>query len=151
MKKEATSAYAAGIGRTIGIQVQDYVNEFFAQLETFKDRKQPNMGNAGKSIAYVKKGKDGNLSSIKVGLKRLRAGNAVIDSLKSIKFNNVQAKLPTWAKTSLIEGGGKQGCNHNSSINGSGQYFIVGISKKNGSKFVRSAGRIAKISLFNAF
>ena len=58
MKKEATGTYATRIGSTIGIQVQDYIYELFAQLDTFKDRKQPNMGNAGKSITYVKKGQE---------------------------------------------------------------------------------------------
>ena len=33
------------------------LNYLFAKFETFQDRKQPDMGNTGESIAYVKKTK----------------------------------------------------------------------------------------------
>ena len=86
--------------------MQDYIDNFVAKLETSEDRKQPDMGNAGKSI-------NGHLRGLEAGAESLGIRNAITYYLKSIKFNNVQTKLSTRAKTSLIERGGKQGCKHN--------------------------------------
>ena len=83
--------------------MQDYVNNFIAKLEATEDRKQPNMSNTGKNIANVKKGKNGNFRGLKFIIESLGIGNTIIHSLKGIELNNVQTKLPTRAKTSMIE------------------------------------------------
>ena len=80
------------------------VNKFIAQLETFKNRKKPDVCNARKSITNVEKGKYGNLRCLKAARGILRVGNTIIHSLEGIELYYVQTKLPTWAKTSLIEG-----------------------------------------------
>ena len=129
--------------------MQDNVNKFVDQLETFKNRKKPDVCNARKSIANVEKGKYGNLRCLKAARGILRVGNTIICYLKGIKLYYVQTKLPTWAKTSLIEGGGEQGCRHNSFINSASQKLIITTGKKSRTKFVRGTSSIGKIGLFN--
>ena len=131
--------------------MEDNVYKLFAQLEAFKNRKKPDMSNTGKCIANVEKGKYGNLRCLEVARAALRVGNAVIYSLEGIKFHNVQAKLPTWAKTSLVEGGGKQGRRHYGSIDCASKQLIITINMKNRTKFIRGTSSIGEISLFHAF
>ena len=105
--------------------MQDNVNKFVAQLETFKNCKQPDMSYARKSITNVKKGKNGNLRCLKAARGVLQVGNTIIYSLEGIKLYYVQTKLSTWAKSSLVERGGEQSCGHNSFINSASKELII--------------------------
>ena len=65
MKKEVLSTNTTGESSTIRIEVQNYVDYLRARFEATKNSKQPHMCNTGKSVTYVKKGKDGNFRGLK--------------------------------------------------------------------------------------
>ena len=82
MKKETSRTNSTRKSSTVSIKVQDYVDNFDVKLEATEDRKQPNMGNAGKSITYVKKGKNGNFRGLKSVVESLGIRNIIVNSLK---------------------------------------------------------------------
>ena len=88
--------------------MQNNIDKLFTKFETAENRKQPGMSNTGKSIANVNEGKNGNFSCFKIAI-HLKVGNTVIDSLKSIEFNDIKTKLSARAETSLIGGGWLRG------------------------------------------
>jgi len=83
------------------------------------------------------------------GANKIRA--LIKNSQKGIKNNNVNPKLPSRAKASLILGSDSKSSRHHFPISCPGYYFVIRIGKKKGPKVSRSSGRRHFVTSFGPF